>query len=235
MNPSPSPPEPATLSPTTIIDCDHPAVIAFARQHAQGATERERAVALYYAVRDGFRYDPYRCDLSPQGMKASTVIAQGVGWCVPKATLLAAACRAMGIPARLGFADVRNHLSTERMRRSMQTDIFYWHGYTEIWLAGAWRKATPAFNLSLCERFGLLPLEFNGQDDSIYHPFDRAGNRHMEYVAQRGSFDDLPLEQLIADFRLYYPNWIESMAQSADFLSEVDRELAASANASTAA
>ena len=226
MNPSPPSPAPATLAATALVDSDHPAVIDFARQHAQGGADRERAVALYYGVRDGFRYDPYRCDLSPQGMKASTVIATGLGWCVPKATLLAAACRAVGIPARLGFADVRNHLSTERMRQSMQTDTFYWHGYTEIWLDGAWRKATPAFNVELCDRFGLLPLEFNGRDDSIYHPFDRAGNRHMEYVAQRGSFDDLPLDQLLADFRLHYPGWIEGMAshQSADFLAEVDRE-----------
>ena len=233
MQPSTAPPGPASLLPTALVDSDHPAVIAFARQHALGSGDRERAVALYCAVRDGFRYDPYRCDLTPQGMKASTVIAQGLGWCVPKATLLAAACRAAGIPARLGFADVRNHLSTERMRQSMQTDIFYWHGYTEIWLDGAWRKATPAFNLSLCQRFGLLPLEFNGQDDSIYHPFDLAGNRHMEYVAQRGSFDDLPLDELLADFRRHYPGWIEGLAQhqGADFLAEVDREAAQPAKA----
>ncbi len=229
MQPSTTPPPgPASLLPTALVDSDHPAVIAFALQHAQGGGYRERAVSLYYAVRDGFRYDPYRCDLSPQGMKASTVIAQGLGWCVPKATLLAAACRAAGIPARLGFADVRNHLSTERMRQSMQTDIFYWHGYTEIWLDGAWRKATPAFNLSLCERFGLLPLEFNGQDDSIYHPFDLAGNRHMEYVAHRGSFDEVPLDPLLADFKLHYPGWIAGMAQhqAADFQAEVEREVA---------
>jgi transglutaminase-like putative cysteine protease len=226
MQPSTASPGAASLAPTPAVDSDHPAVIAFAHQQAQGSDARERAVALYYAVRDGFRYDPYRCDLSLQGMKASAVLALGVGWCVPKASLLAAACRAVGIPARLGFADVRNHLSTERMRASMQTDIFYWHGYTEIWLDGAWRKATPAFNIELCQRFALLPLDFNGRDDSIYHPFDLAGHRHMEYVAQRGSFDDLPLDQLVADFERHYPAWIAGMAQhqAADFLTEVGRE-----------
>ena len=221
-------PGPATLAPTALIDSDHPAVQAFAREHARGADEREHAVALYYAVRDGFRYDPYRTELSAQGMKASTVLAQGYGWCVPKATLLTAVYRAAGLPARLGFADVRNHLSTERMRQSMQTDLFYWHGYTEVWLAGAWRKATPAFNLSLCQKFGLLPLEFDGLADSIYHPFDAAGNRHMEYVHQRGSFDDLPLQALLDDFHRYYPGWMASMAanQQADFQADVDRETA---------
>lgn len=223
-------PTPATLAATALIDADHPAVQAFAAASALGDDDRSRAVALYLAVRDGFRYDPYRADLSPQGMKASTVLAQGHGWCVPKATLLAAACRAAGIPARLGFADVRNHLSTERMRRDMESEVFYWHGYTEIWIEGGWRKATPAFNLSLCEKFGLLPLDFNGLDDSIYHPFDQAGNRHMEYVAQRGSFDDLPLDAILADFRIHYPRWLAASTAApdadaqGDFLAEVETE-----------
>ena len=178
-------------------------------------------------MRDGFRYDPYQVDLSPGGMRASSVIERGIGWCVPKAALLAAACRAVGIPARLGYADVRNHLSTERMRRTMQTDLFIWHGYTDIWIDGAWRKATPAFNRELCERFGLHPLAFNGRDDSIYHPYDRAGNRHMEYVNQRGSFDDMPLARIVADFEQVYPRWIHpgDDMHKADFLAEVDREV----------
>ena len=218
----------ATLAATPLIDSDHPAVRAFAAAHAVGADDRDRAVALYSAVRDGVRYDPYRADLSPAGMTASTVLAQGFGWCVPKATLLAAACRSAAIPARLGFADVRNHLSTARMRSSMETEVFYWHGYTEIWINGAWRKATPAFNLSLCQKFGLLPLDFDGLADSIYHPFDATGNRHMEYLAQRGSFDDLPLDQILVDFRQHYPRWLASMAQqhSADFMAEVALETA---------
>lgn len=219
-------PTPGTLQPTAVIDSDHPAVAAFAREHARGTNDRERAVSLYYAVRDGFRYDPYRVDLSVPGMRASTVLAVGYGWCNPKAALLAAAARASGIPARVGYADVRNHLSTERMRQAMKTDLFLWHGYTELWIDGAWRKATPAFNLSLCERFGLLPLEFNGHDDSIYHPFDRQGNRHMEYVHQRGAFDDVPLQQIVADFERVYPRWIPGIGamREANFLADVERE-----------
>ncbi len=224
-------PTPAHLRATPAIDADHPDVQAFAREHAQGANERERAVALTHAVRDGFRYDPYRIDLSPTGMRASTVLANGYGWCVPKAALLAAVARAAGIPARLGFADVRNHLSTERMRETMKTDLFIWHGYTELWIDGAWRKATPAFNLSLCEKFGLHPLDFDGVHDSIYHPFDKAGNRHMEYVNERGAFDDLPLAQIVADFHTTYPGWmpgaeLHSRLEQADFLADVARETA---------
>jgi transglutaminase-like putative cysteine protease len=220
----------ATLRPTTFIDSDHPAVRAFAAEHARGTSVREQAVSLYLAVRDGFRYDPYRVDLSPAGLRASTVLANGYGWCVPKAALLAAACRATGIPARLGYADVRNHLSTERMREVMKTDLFVWHGYTDILIEGRWLKATPAFNLQLCERFGLLPLEFDGTADSIYHPYDRAGNRHMEYVRQRGSFDDLPLAQMLADFAAIYPGWGPNATgggtlAKADFLADVAKEV----------
>jgi transglutaminase-like putative cysteine protease len=217
------------IAASPMVDSGHPAVAAFARGHAAGSTDGERAVSLYYAVRDGFRYDPYRVDLRPQGMSASAVLANGHGWCVPKAALLAAACRAAGIPARLGFADVRNHLSTERMRRVMQTDVFTWHGYTDIWIDGAWRKATPAFNLALCERFGLLPLEFDGTADSIYHPFDRSGQRHMEYVRMRGTYVDIPLEEMAASFRRDYPAWMAeadavSRLEKEDFLADVERE-----------
>lgn len=217
----------AALAPTAILDADHPAVRDFAARHARGASERERAVALYLAVRDGFRYDPYRIDLTPQGLRASTVLANGFGWCVPKAALLAAAARAAGIPARPGYADVRNHLSTERMRQVMQTDVFVWHGYVDLWLGGRWVKATPAFNIELCERFGLLPLDFDGETDSIYHPYDRAGNRHMEYVRQRGAFDDLPYRAMVDDFRATYPGWPSLPTAADSFEADVARETAA--------
>ena len=224
MNEAVAAPGPATLAATALIDADHLAVVDFAQRHAQGATDRERAVALYGAVRDGFRYDPYRVNLSAAGMKASAVIATGHGWCVTKAALLAAAARAAGIPARVGYADVRNHLSTERLRQTMQTDLFIWHGYTELWLDGAWVKATPAFNIELCERFGLLPLEFDGVNDSLYHPFDRAGQRHMEYVRQHGAFDDMPLARIVADFAATYPAFGAGVLPAASFDADVVRE-----------
>lgn len=233
MTQSQSQPQPSDcLAATDLVDSDHPAIRAFAERHARGADDRERAIALYYAVRDGFRYDPYRIDLSPPGMRASTVLANGYGWCVPKAGLLAAACRAAGIPARVGFADVRNHLSTERMRQTMTTDVFIWHGFTEIWIEDAWRKATPAFNVELCERFGLHALEFDGRSDSIYHPFDKAGNQHMEYLRERGSFTDVPLARLVADFHATYPGWLDGGSETSrlgqdDFLADVAREPAA--------
>src|SRR5512140_1595807 len=213
----------ATLAPTALIDSDHPAVVEFAAQ-ARGATARERAIELYYLVRDGFRYDPYRVDLSVPGLRASRVLECGYGWCVPKAALLAASARAIGIPARVGYADVRNHLSTERLRAILKTDLYIWHGYTEMWLDGGWVKSTPAFNLELCERFGIHAMEWDGKTDSLYHPYDREGRRHMEYVNQRGTFDDVPVAQIAADFAALYPGWAKDSAPDADFAQDAERE-----------
>lgn len=214
------------LQPASSIDSDHPAVIAYTHEVLSGHEHEDataRAVRLYYAVRDGFRYDPYAVDLSPPGMRASSVLAAGRGWCVPKATLLAAVCRVAGIPAAVGFADVRNHLSTERMRQMMNSDIYYWHGYTALHLDGHWLKATPAFNLALCERFGLQPLEFDGHADSIYHPYDLAGNRHMEYLQMRGEFADVPLDRILPDLQRFYPQW--TALSGASFEADVAREV----------
>lgn len=212
------------LQPGHCVDSDHPAVQAFARTHVEpGMAPREIAVRLYYAVRDGFRYDPYLFDMSEQGLKASQVIANGRGFCVPKAALLAASARAMGLPARLGFADVRNHLTSPRLRDMMGTDIFAFHGFTELLIDGQWVKATPAFNLSLCEKAGVKPLEFDGSADSIFHEFDAHGRRHMEYLRDRGSFVDVPRKQMLATFAKLYPafeTWM-SNAGDVDFETEV--------------
>ena len=212
------------LEPTAIVDSDHPDVVAFAQTHGGGAADaRDAAVKLYYAVRDGIRYDPYGVGIDAESMRASNVLGAGRGWCVSKAVLLSAACRALGIPARLGFADVRNHLSTERMRRNMKTDVFYYHGFSSIHLGGHWLKATPAFNVELCEKFRLLPLEFDGTEDSIYHPFDADGRKHMEYLNYRGEFADVPVEDLQRTLREMYPEAALS-APEGDFEREVALE-----------
>lgn len=194
------------LAPGTIVDSDHPEVQAYTRAHmGESDDPAARASSLYYAIRDGIRYDGYDIDLTPRGLSASEALRRGRGWCVSKAVLLAACCRVAGVPARLGYADVRNHLSTARMRELMGTDIFHWHGYTDVYLNDRWVKATPAFNIELCQRFRLKPLEFDGSEDSIYHPFDEDGNRHMEYLRYRGEFADVPLSQIREDFARYYP------------------------------
>jgi transglutaminase-like putative cysteine protease len=213
----------ADLATTWFIDHDHVAVRRFAETAVRDAdTSTECAIALFHAVRDGIRYDPYGISDDPGAFRASAVVASEQNWCVPKSVLLVAASRHLGIPARLGFADVRNHLTSEKLAQKMGTDLFAWHGYAELLLpdpsngdaAPRWFKLSSAFNIELCERFGVKVLEFDGTHDALMHPYDCAGNRHMEYVNERGSYDDLPLEEILADFAEIYGTAFETPTTS---------------------
>lgn len=193
------------LAPARFVDSDHPAVVEFTRRHAKGSSDLERAVSLYYAVRDGVRYNPFLDFSCESAFQGSVCLETGEGFCIGKAALLAACARAAGIPARVGFADVKNHLTTPRLAERMGSDLFIYHGFTELWLDSKWVKATPAFNLELCRKFRVTPLEFDGRSDSIFHPFDADERRHMEYLRDRGSFADVPVAEIQRAFRETYP------------------------------
>jgi transglutaminase-like putative cysteine protease len=192
---------------TALLDLDHPSVRRFV-ESAIGSAEspRERAVRLFYAVRDRIRYDPFTCSPRRDDYRASTIADSGRNWCVPKAGLLAAAARAAGIPAAVGLADVTNHLNTEKLRRALGgTDVFHDHGYCAMWLDGRWVKAAAVFNLELCERFGVRPTEFDGEHDALLQEYDASSRRHMQYLRDDGLYDDLPFDTVMADFAVHYP------------------------------
>lgn len=192
------------LRPTWFIDSDSAEVAARAQQIAGGGSDVERAVRLFYEVRDSIRYDPYSITAQPSDYRASGVLERGSAYCIPKAVLLCAFARAVDIPARLGFADVRNHLASEKLLRRLGSDLFIFHGFTELWLEGQWLKATPAFNIQLCQRFGVRSLEFDGHQDALFHEYSSDGRRHMEYLAYRGTYADLPLDEIITAFGAQY-------------------------------
>ena len=194
------------LEPGEFVDSGAAAVTAFAREAAgPGDDPVARAVRLYYAVRDDIIYTPY-CDFTDvETFRASACVARGAGFCVAKATLLTAAARAARIPARVGFADVRNHLCTPKLRALMGTDSFVYHGYTDLYLEGRWVKATPAFDRGLCAKFGVKALDFDGRADSLFQPYDVAGRRHMEYLLDRGTREDVPVPEIMAAFAEHYP------------------------------
>jgi transglutaminase-like putative cysteine protease len=195
------------LSPGRYVDSTNPRVVEFSNTNVKGERERERAVSLYYAVRDKIRYNPFLDFADRDVFRASAVLEAGQGFCVGKASLLAACARAAGIEARVGFADVKNHLTTPRLAETMGSDLFVYHGYTEMRIDGKWVKATPAFNLALCTRFRVKPLEFDGREDSIFHPFDEDDRRHMEYLRDRGVYADVPVEEIQRAFREAYPRF----------------------------
>lgn len=209
------------LSSTRFIDSVSPEVVAFAQNASAGASgDLDKVQRLYGAVRDAIAYDPYVDFADPTNFRASGVLAAGRGFCVGKAALLAACCRASGIPARVGYADVRNHMTSPKLYARIKTDVFIWHSYAELFVAGRWVKATPAFDAALCARVGIAPLAFDGQTDSLFQPFDRAGRRHMEYLKDRGAFADVPFETMLADFRATYPALIKDAGISGDFRTE---------------
>ena len=203
------------LAPGQYVDSAHPLVAAFSKKHTKGNGERERAVSLYYAVRDEIRYNPFLDFSDPEVFRASAVLETGEGFCVGKASLLAACARAAGIEARLGFADVKNHLTTPRLAETMGSNLFIYHGYTDLRIDGRWVKATPAFNLALCTRFRVKPLEFDGRADSIFHPFDEDDRRHMEYLRDRGVYADVPVDDIQREFRAAYPKFYSLGADAA--------------------
>ena len=219
------------LTPSPCVNSDDGEIVELATRLVESSrSDIQAAVALYQYVRDEIPYNPYTADTSTESLRATATLKQGEGWCVSKAVLLAALCRAVGVPARLGFADVVNHMSTARLRETMKTDVFYFHGYCSIYLNGKWVKATPAFNLSLCEKFKLVPLDFNGRDDSLYHPFDLSGNKHMEYVNERGEYVDVPVDEMHAVFTEHYPQF-NAVQEQEQGDSSWDEEVAAETSA----
>ena len=212
--------DPKYLTPTPIIDSDHPSVVDYAaRTIGKSADMKEQAIRLYYAVRDGIWYDPYYPFYLPEHYRASNVLKSGRGYCVCKASLLCALGRACNIPSRIGFADVKNHLATRQLLDFMGSDLFVFHGYVEFFLKNRWVKATPAFNRGLCERHHVAPLEFNGLDDSLFQPYNLEQKLFMEYVADRGTYADIPVDLIVAAWKKAYGEervngWIQGFERS---------------------
>jgi transglutaminase-like putative cysteine protease len=218
------------LAPSWFVNSEAPQIVELAREVAGGAgDERERACRLFYAVRDGVRYTAYNLDLRPEALRATHVLDEGRGWCVSKSVLLAALCRAEKIPCRLGYANVRNHMATAKLLEILGTDVFYYHGYNEIYLGGRWVKATTAFNRTLCDKARIAPLDFDGVHDSIYHPFDLAGHRYMEYLHEYGTFADVPYADLIAKFREVYPRVYPADGAASTLEGDFEAEISAEA------
>ena len=209
------------LSPTEIIDSDHQSIIDYAADVLRDTEDDpiSKAIKLYYAVRDVIWYDPYLPFYRPEHYRASHVLKKRRAFCIGKASLLCALGRVSGIPSRVGFATVRNHLATRQLIEFLGTDLFVYHGFVEFYLAGKWVKATPAFNIELCRKHNVLPLEFNGREDSIFHPFNADKKQFMEYVDDHGTYADIPVDEIVIGFGKIYgkhrvQGWIEGYENS---------------------
>jgi transglutaminase-like putative cysteine protease len=194
------------LYPTEIIDSDHEMILDYAETAVKNAGDESinRAVKLYYAVRDPIWYDPYLPFYRSEHYRASSVLKNGRAFCVGKASLLCALGRACGIPSRVGFATVRNHLATQQLLEFLGCDLFVFHGFVEFYLNAKWVKATPAFNVQLCQKHRVVPLEFNGRDDSIFQPYNAERKQFMEYVKFHGTYSDIPVDEIVGAWEKAY-------------------------------
>jgi transglutaminase-like putative cysteine protease len=193
------------LKSTYFIDCNNPIILEIVKKLKNNSNNIENAQRIFYFTRDQILYNPYESFTSRRvKYKASNIAKAGKGWCVQKASVLAALARAIKIPSRLHFADIRNHQITDKLLEVMQTDIFVFHGYTELFLNGKWVKATPAFNIELCEKFNYRPVEFDGIHDAILPTKTIDGEKHIEYIRDRGIYSDFPFKKMFKVLHEYY-------------------------------
>lgn len=209
------------LTATPIIDSDSNVIIDYAMSTVENTADDpvSRAIKLYYAVRDGIWYDPYIPFYRSEHYRASNVLKRGRAFCIGKASLLCALGRACGIPSRVGFADVHNHLATKQLIEYLGSDIFSYHGFVEFYLDGKWVKATPAFNKELCRRAKVMPLEFNGREDSIFQLYNEEKKLFMEYITFHGTYADIPVDQIVDAWKETYGHervrkWIKAFEVS---------------------
>ncbi|MBW1296542.1 transglutaminase-like domain-containing protein [Aquimarina litoralis] len=165
---------------------------------------KEKAVELYLKVRDEWRYDPYHIRLKKEAYKASELVKRSSGHCLDKSIILIAGLRGLGIPARIHLAKVKNHIGVERLIEKFGTNELTPHGMINVFLNGKWLKASPAFNKALCEKCNVAPLEFNGEEDSMFQEYDNQGGIFMEYIEDYGHFEDLPHDFILNNIKEHY-------------------------------
>lgn len=205
-----------TLTSTEFLDHSHPIIQDFVVDFLNRSSDQEKAVGLYYKVRDGQVYNPYHLNLQPLALRASTIVQKKSAWCVEKSILLATAARALGIPSKLGFAIVRNHLESEKLLRYLRKEEIVFHGYVSLQINERWVRCTPAFDRRICRISGVAPLDFDGVNDSMFQAFS-GSQRFMEYLHYYGEFDDLPIELMRSEMRIHYPHLFETKYNDREF------------------
>jgi transglutaminase-like putative cysteine protease len=204
------------LCETPFLDFQNDSFEAFTAGIDPNLPEKEKAIALYFLVRDAFLYDPYHLDLTTEGLKASTVLSKKRSWCVEKSSVLAACLRKFGIPSRLGYAIVTNHIGVEKLTHYLRREEIVFHGFVDVYLNGKWVKCTPAFDQRICRVSGVTPLDWDGETDSLFQEFDQ-GKKFMEYKHFYGTFNDVPIELMNAEMKAHYPHLFEEMYDSKEF------------------
>ena len=207
------------LNPGLYTNSDDPKVIEYAKRVTEkGKSLKEKMIQLFYAVRDDFRYNPYRVILKPYALKASYLLTKDYGYCVEKSNLFAACARVLGLPSRLGFANVRNHLATGRLVEVyLRNDLLVFHGFAEIFLNGRWIKVTPVFDQGLCDKMGVQSMAFDGENDAVFQQSDKEGKPFMDYIDDHGTFADVPFDKFVSELSAHYPHLFHKQIRNEKF------------------
>lgn len=204
------------LKSTDFLDFEHPTFNTFCASIPNELSQVELVKWLYLKVRDGFLYDPYHLDLRPEGLVASTICTKKRAWCVEKSIVLAALARKYGIPSRLGFANVINHIGVEKLLTYLQKKEIVFHGYVELFIENQWVKCTPAFDKRICALSKVEPLVWDGKTDSMFQAFDDQ-RKFMEYTHFYGDFEDVPVDLMNLEMKKHYPHLFEKTYDSREF------------------
>ncbi len=210
------------LIPGKYLDSDHPAVVEYAHKVTQGITDPVAQIqALFLDIRERFRYDPYNLNLNAEAVKSSHLLTRDYGYCIEKSGLLVSSARVLGIPGRMAFANVKNHIGTAKLEAILKTNLLVFHGYAEIFLHDKWIKLAPIFNKSLCEKLKVDTLEFDGDNDAVFQEYDQSGGLFMEYVHEYGAFYDIPYEMFINELMKHYPHLAHHLNNKIDLTLQI--------------
>lgn len=211
------------LLETEFFNFSHPDIQAYIEEFKDEKDQKELAIKLYLKIRDGFLYDPFNLDISKKGLTFSNVLCKTRAWCVEKAGLMVSCSRALGVPARPGYAIVKNHLENEKLEEVLQSDLIVFHGYADLYINGKWVKCTPSFDKRVCRISGVDPLDWDGEKDSLFQEHNKSEKRFMEYVEYYGEFADVPITLANSEMKKYYPHLFDGSYSSPFFKFNFER------------
>ena len=205
MNPQMDPK--SSLPPSFCIDSDAKNV----REKAARLTAclngaRDKARKLFDYVRDEIRYNFAPAVYERSHFKASHALELGNGFCMQKAALYAALCRAAGIPARIGFQHLVDYKIVGPFYDMLGGNELDNHGMNAIYLDGRWIAVDATLDRALCERKNYRLVEFDGRHDALLPKTDRDGKLHFTLEKQKGFYNDTP--QFAMRTFLY---WVKNM------------------------
>lgn len=155
--------------------------------------QRDRARSIFNYVRDDIVYNFAPDVKERKDFRASHTLEMGNGFCMQKAALFAALCRAAGIPARIGFQDIADYKIVGPFFKLMGGNELTHHGMTAVYLDGRWIRADCTLDRGLCERKNYRLVEFDGKHDALLPETDHAGKPHFNIMKQSAFYNDTPL------------------------------------------